>query len=398
MAVNTMHTHTTRRQALLWLASSAPLLSAGPAVWAASATAPATPDPRLVVVMLRGALDGLAAVPATGDPAWPTLGRADGDGVVLPLDGFFGLHPSLAGLHRWYQAGQLLVVHAVASPYRDRSHFDAQQVLESGGARPFVHSDGWLGRALQMGGGTAMALSPAMPLALQGAEQARTWTPARRQGPDTPFMDRVTDMYRADPLLARAWAAAMAQEGMARGMQASNPAMGNTPGGDAGWVATAQQAGAFLSAPAGPRVAWLDVDGWDTHAQQAGRLQRLLAALDQGLLALRAALEPFWDQTTVVVVTEFGRTAALNGTGGTDHGTGGVALVAGGAVAGGRVWADWPGLAQPQLLDGRDLRPTTDLRALWSAVVQRQWGLDPAQVAGRVLPGYTGAGLGLWHV
>lgn len=357
--------------------------------------------PRFVVVMLRGALDGLAAVPALGDPDWQRL-RGDeavapntpNGGKPLALDAMFGLHPALAELHRWYGAKELLVVHATASPYRERSHFDAQQQLESGGERPFALATGWLGRALQASGKPAVALTPAMPVALRGADQASTWTPSGKAATASASEDlyaRVAQLYRADARLGNAWSQALTQQGMARDV-----GMDGTAG--AGFTALARQAGGFLAAEQGPRVAWLEAGGWDTHAQQAGRLLRLLSGLDEGLAALKTALGPHWRRTTVLVMTEFGRSAVLNGTGGTDHGTGGVAFLAGGAVAGGRIVVDWPGLAPARLHEGRDLRPTLDLRLVIAGALQQQFGLGRAQLEAGVLPGAGGSEkLALWR-
>ena len=381
-----------RRQALRWL------LAPGMAGLLPARLALAAPDlrpdgPRLVVVMLRGALDGLAAVPAPGDPAWAALRPAtEGSGGAtaapagLPLGEPFSLHPALAQLHRWYTEGQLLVLHAVGSPYRERSHFDAQQMLESGGERPFVLSTGWLGRALQAAGQGGVALTSAMPLALRGADAASTWTPSRSLGSREDLLARVAELYRDDALLRQAFARSQAQQGMAA------PA-----GSDNSMVSLARQAGSFLAAAQGPRLAWLEADGWDTHTQQIGRLGRQLAALDSGMAALREGLGEHWMRTTVLVMTEFGRSAAFNGSGGTDHGTGGVAFLAGGQVDGGRVLADWPGLASGQLLDGRDLRPTMDLRSVLASLVQRQFGLGQAVLSGTVLPGAVPLRQALWR-
>ena len=381
-----------RRQALRWL------LAPGMAGLLPARLALAAPDlrpdgPRLVVVMLRGALDGLAAVPAPGDPAWASLRPAtEGSGGAtaapagLPLGEPFSLHPALAQLHRWYTEGQLLVLHAVGSPYRERSHFDAQQMLESGGERPFVLSTGWLGRALQAAGQGGVALTSAMPLALRGADAASTWTPSRSLGSREDLLARVAELYRDDALLRQAFARSQAQQGMAA------PA-----GSDNSMVSLARQAGSFLAAAQGPRLAWLEADGWDTHTQQIGRLGRQLAALDSGMAALREGLGEHWMRTTVLVMTEFGRSAAFNGSGGTDHGTGGVAFLAGGQVDGGRVLADWPGLASGQLLDGRDLRPTMDLRSVLASLVQRQFGLGQAVLSGTVLPGAVPLRQALWR-
>jgi uncharacterized protein (DUF1501 family) len=380
-----------RRAALGWLgAAAASALMPARLSLAAPVTGQRPNEHRLVVVMLRGALDGLAAVPAIHDPAWDSLrrGSALGQGSYLPLDGLFALHPALVQLHRWYQQKELLLVHAVASPYRERSHFDAQQLLESGGQRPFDLSTGWLGRALQVAGQPAMALTASMPLALRGAEGASTWTPERQHSTDADLLERVRQLYAADPALQAALDQAIVQQVMAMDASAA---------GGTGAVSLARQAGQFLSDPKGPRLAWLELAGWDTHSNQNARLARLLKGLDDSLAALREGLGQHWQQTTVLVMTEFGRSAAMNGSGGTDHGTGGVAWLAGGAVAGGRVLADWPGLKSSDLLDGRDLRPTQDLRALLAAMVQRQFGLDSSQLQGNILPGFVGKPLPIWR-
>jgi len=376
----------TRREGLRALWGAAAIACAMPArlAFAAPSNPRANSPQRLVVVLLRGALDGLAAVPATGDPAWVHLrghatGNTDAGAVaqasLLPLDTTFALHPALKTLHQWYLQKELVVVHAVASPYRERSHFDAQQLLESGGDRPFVQTTGWLGRALQNTGQPAMALTAAMPLALRGADGASTWTPGGHTTNHQDLMLRVAQMYGDDVPLANALSQAMGQQQMAMGA-------GEGPG----LMGLAHQAGKFLSDPQGPRVAWLEAGGWDTHTQQAGRLGRLLPSLDEALATLRSALGQHWATTSVLVMTEFGRSAPLNGSGGTDHGTGGVAFLAGGEVAGGRVVADWPGLAREHLLDGRDLKPTLDIRRLIGPVVQRQFALSTSGL-GRVLPG-----------
>jgi uncharacterized protein (DUF1501 family) len=357
------------------------------------------PDNRLVVVMLRGALDGLAAVPAVGDPAWRGLrpnadAQAEQDGgAPSPLDGTFALHPQLGMLHQWWQDGSLLILHAVAQPYRERSHFDAQQMLESGGTRPFEWQTGWLGRAMAAAHQPGLALVPHVPLALRGPGTdtlASNWAPTRQPAPAGDLLDRAQRLYADDPQFAALWAQAMAQQGMAGRDEPADR-------GPGGFTALAEQAGRFLSDPAGPRLAWLELDGWDTHTAQAPRLKRALSTLDSGLSTLRGALGPLWARTSVFVMTEFGRSAVPNGTGGTDHGTAGIALLAGGAVRGGRVLADWPGLAPAQLLQGRDLRPTQDLRALQSAVLQAHWGLDSGLIGRSVLPGAPAPLTGLYR-
>lgn len=350
-------------------------------------------DERLVVVMLRGALDGLAAVPVPGDPAWAAL-RPAADAASLPLTGPYALHPKLATLHQWFGEGSLLIAHAVASPYRERSHFDAQQLLESGGARPFELATGWLGRALQATQRQGVALGAALPLGLRGADRATSWLPTAEAPPDADWLDRVARMYGDDPRLAAAFGQAREQRLGAMGdLERSEM----SAGGAGNFVALAAQAGRLLAAPGGPSVAWLDVNGWDTHTQQAARLTRLFGGLDQGLAGLRAALGERWSTTALLVLTEFGRSAAMNGSAGTDHGTASVALLAGGGVAGGRVLADWPGLAPGQLHERRDLRPTLDLRALVKPVLQRQLGVATAALDRSVLPGAPAAVDGLWR-
>lgn len=379
-----------RRDALRWLGWPAAACTAMPVrlAFAGGEGAPDARRPRLAVVMLRGALDGLAAVPAVGDPGWGSLGREapPGSAEPLPLDGLFGLHPALSELQRWYQQKELLVMHACASPYRERSHFDAQQLLESGGQQPFELSTGWLGRALQLRGQAGLAMSAAMPLALRGADDASTWTPERQPAHDTDLIERVRQMYQGDPALSGALEHALAQQQMPMDAQAS-----------AGLSSLARQAGLFLADPNGPRVAWLEASGWDTHTGQWARLARLLKGLDEALAALRAGLGASWQSTTVLVMTEFGRSAAMNGSGGTDHGTGAMALVAGGQVAGGRVLADWPGLKTSQLLDGRDLRPTQDLRGVLAALLTAQFSLSRSQLQSTVLPGFVGAQPDIWR-
>lgn len=370
--------------------------------WAASPPA-ATHRGRLVVVMLRGALDGLAAVPAIGDPNWASLRpQAAADdarvGAPLALEGLFALHPALPTLHAWYGEGRLLVAHAVASPYRERSHFDAQQLLESGGNRPFEFDTGWLGRGLAQAHGRGVALGSALPLALRGADGASSWAPERKAGVDGDLMHRVARLYAQDAQFAAVFAKARDQQqgsmgDMTNGMASEMAGDGN-PGG---FVTLAQAAGRMLAADDGPSLAWLDTTGWDTHTQQAARLSRGLAQLDTGLAALRSALGARWASTSVLVMTEFGRSAAMNGSSGTDHGTAGVAFLAGGAVAGGRVLTDWPGLARAQLQDGRDLRPTLDLRALLKPALQRHFGLDSAVIDTQVLPGAPRGLDGLWR-
>ena len=368
------------------------------APWAALSLA-ATGAPsanRFVFVILRGGLDGLACVPAVGDPEFaPARGPlAQFASAPLPLDSTFALHPNLAQLHAMYGRGELAVVHATGLPYRDRSHFDAQQVLESGGARPYEISSGWLGRTLGGNGAKGLALNTAVPLVLRGPATVDTWAPSNLPDPSADLVARIERMYANDRTLVTALERAKAlhfDSTMAADMA------GGMGGGRAGaFVTLAQRAAEFLAQPTGPQAAVLEVSGWDTHANQGspnGPLANNLRQLDTGLGALREGLlgaggnGGAWARTVVVVATEFGREVAINGTLGTDHGTGGAAFVLGGAVQGGRVLADWPGLAKKNRYDGRDLRITTDLRSVLKGVLADHLKITERRLGSEVFPG-----------
>jgi len=357
----------------------------------ALAAAPGT-ERRLVLVFLRGGLDGLSAVPAYGDPDFAgkrgelAIASPGSTGGALKLDGMFGLSPFLAEMHKLYQAKELAVLHAVASPYRERSHFDAQNLLENGTSKPFGRDAGWLNVALAESiGASGLALGPNVPLVLRGPATVSSWSPSVLPAPDPDLLDRLAQLYRDDPLLAKPFAAARESQGLMEG-QDGRRGMG---GGPQAAVALAKAAGTFLAKRDGPRVATIDVGGWDSHANQIGEyspLTRNLRLLDRGAATLKEALGSAWQQTAVLIVTEFGRTVAINGSRGTDHGTAGVAFVAGGAVRGGRVIADWPGLSDRALHEGRDLRSTLDLRALFKAALVAQLGVGEAALETKVFP------------
>jgi uncharacterized protein (DUF1501 family) len=357
-------------------------------------------DARLVLVILRGALDGLAAVAPYADPQYRNLRGAlaldapGPEGGVLKLDGTFGLHPSLTNMHAMYVANELAVLHAVATPYRERSHFDAQKVLEAGESTPSASDGGWLNRALaelehEGGKRGAIALAESVPLVLRGTFGVSTWAPSQLPDADAELLSRVRRMYEAsDPRLADRLIEALD----AREVAGDAPANANGMGGRAGVQITpiATAAARFLKSPNGPRVAAIDVGGWDTHANQGagqGNLALRLRGLDNGLQTLKTELGAVWKDTTVLIVTEFGRTVAVNGTRGTDHGTAGCAFLAGGAVSGGRIVSDWPGLAQRDLHEGRDLRATTDLRGVFKGVLQGSFGIPEAALERSVFPG-----------
>ena len=341
---------------------------------------------RLVLILMRGAVDGLSIAPPYGDPDYAALrgelaiARPGSAAGALALDATFGLHPSLAFLHECFTARQLLVAHAIATPYRERSHFDGQDVLESGTLHPHASQSGWLNRALAALPGPltpserGVALGQNIPLAMRGPAAVTSWSPARLAALDEDTLQRLTDLYAQDALLSSRLADALAADQIARtsgGADAmATPAALRTKG--AQYAEIVRAAAGFLKREDGPQAAMFDTMGWDTHANEggaSGQLANRLAVLDQGLRLLRDELGPVWDHTVVMLVTEFGRTAAINGTRGTDHGTATAALVAGGAVTGGRVLADWPGLSRRGLYQGRDLRPTLDLRSLLKGVL-----------------------------
>jgi len=363
---------------------------------------------RLVVVILRGALDGLAAVPPYADPDYASLHRElaiaapGGPGGALALNNTFGLHPSLAFLHERYSAGELIVFNAVASPYRDRSHFDGQNVLENGLSKPVGSADGWLNRALlalpRRAAGPeerAVAIDLNVPLILRGEAPVVSKSPQAAPDVDEDLLARLADLYSNDDWFSARLSEAVQTEKMVDDAGAwTMPKDAVRPAAADRVSAVAHMAASLMRNDGGPEVAVIEASGWDTHANQGGAngaLAQRLAGLDKALRVLADELGPLWPQTAVLVVTEFGRTAAVNGTRGTDHGTGGCAFLAGGAVRGGRVIADWPGLKRAALLDNRDLRPTLDLRSVFKAVLGEHMHVDANTLAKRVFPDSSGA-------
>jgi uncharacterized protein (DUF1501 family) len=414
---------------------------------------------RFVFIVMRGALDGLAAAPPYGDPDYAGLRRelalkAPGSpGGALSLNGFFGLHPSFGFLHDAYSARELVVFHAVASPYRERSHFDGQDVLENGHLQPHAVQTGWLNRALaslQAGKGRELgvALGQNFPLVMRGPASVTSWSPSKLAALDEDTLERITDLYAGDPLLALRLADALAADAIAGGngegaMQAATVPASAAPvaagygsaaaarAGRAGpgamqvaddarasnarldvaatddmragqakqpllqrgkpmrYTEVVRAAAGFLRRDDGPQVAMFDTTGWDTHANEGsaeGQLAGRLAALDAGLRTLKDELGPAWTNTAVLLATEFGRTAATNGTRGTDHGTATTAFLLGGAVQGGRVLADWPGLSSRALYQGRDLKPTADLRSVLKGVLSEHLLVSSNALESSVFP------------
>jgi uncharacterized protein (DUF1501 family) len=342
---------------------------------------------RLVFVLLRGGFDGLAAVVPMGDPAYAsTRGdmayeRAD----LTALTDEFALAPGLAPLRTFWDDGQLVALHALAIPYRTRSHFDGQAILETGLGAPDGGAEGWLNRLLQVMDGrrSGLAIAAGMPRSMVGAHPVSTWSPAQLGVVSDGYLDRLHLLYRSDPVLLGSFEEALQQKDTAGAVvnDAARPRQG-------GFVATFRAAAHLLAADGGPNVAAMEFSGWDTHANQGlanGPLDRLLGQLAEGLTAFRADMAEEWNDTTVVVMTEFGRTARPNGTRGTDHGTAGAGFVIGPSVARSAVVSDWPGLGAAQLFEGRDLKPTLDTRSVLKSVLAGALDLTGPQ-ADRVFP------------
>lgn len=379
-----------RRQFLFAVGGTAASLAIWPRFgFAASAVS----DTRLLVVLLRGGLDGLHALQPYADPAYARLrgalaqARAVGAGQGEPhrLDGSFALHPALGFAAGLYARKQLLPVVAVAPPYRQRSHFEAQDCLENGTDKPGGSGSGWLNRCVgAVTGAEGLAIASVMPLMMRGAGEVTSWSPPLPQSVDPILLQRLQPLYAADPMLADSFERAVAN---ADDMDTSTEGAGKGRGRGGGPLPQMTAAAAkFMSQANGPRIGFVEDSGWDTHGNQAGVLGRKLAELDAALKSFHDGAQAIWPNTVVAVVSEFGRTAAVNGTAGTDHGTGGLALLAGGAVGGGRIGGDWPGLGAGDLYEGRDLRATTDLRALFKGVLAEHLQVAGSAIEGKVFP------------
>jgi len=368
------------------MTSGAGLMAALAGNGVAFASAPT--EKRFVFIFLRGGLDGLHALAPYADADYRRLRpriALDRD-AVIDLDGYFGLHTAMEGLMPMVRAGELAFVPAAATGYRERSHFDAQNMLENGSGAPYGARDGWLNRAiLGLNAGDrrlGLSLGPTVPLILQGQADVQSWSYDTLPDVDADFLTRVAGLYQQDPAFADAFhdaqGAIMPDVDMA-GMTGQIGAARNFP-------LSAQAVAALLAESAGPRVAVMDLQGWDTHFAQPVRLRDLLRLLSEGLVTLRDGLGPVWRDTVVMVGSEFGRTAAENGNNGTDHGTGGLAMLAGGAVNGGRILGDWPGLSARALFEERDVLAVNAYESLFKSVLIGHLGLAAAYVEGAVFP------------
>lgn len=356
-------------------------------------------DQRFIFVLLRGGMDGLAAVPPYADPAYRSargslaIDDPNGEQGARDLNGYFGLHPSMENFHNLYRAGDLAVFHAMATPYRNRSHFDAQRLLEVGGNQLGQVRDGWMNRMLGLygaaGSNLGIAFNQTIPLILSGEVPVASWAPGGGEA-SPEFLERLSQVYASDPLFSQLLNQAIAADAIA---DQANAEMAGRDVRGRGRAQVLQRtlatAAEMMKAENGHRMAVIEIGGWDTHANQGsvnGTLANQLGQLDEGLGMLQRELQPVWDKTAILVMTEFGRTVAVNGTLGTDHGTGGVAFLAGGAVNGGHVLTKWPGLDQTQLYEGRDLMPTLDSRSILKSVMAQHLGLPSGDVDRWVLP------------
>lgn len=341
-----------------------------------SAAMAASGSRKMLFVIQRGAADGLAALAPIGDPAFSGLRGALAEAATggHRIDGDFALHPKLSGLAQLYGAGDAMFVHAVATPYRARSHFDGQNILESGAAKPYSIESGWLNRLVgELGGVESVAIAQTIPLAMRGDADVGSYTPSRLPAAGDDLLVRIGDLYAQDPQLAPLW-----NEAMELRASVGEVARGND-GQSMGALAAK-----LMQGPGGARIAMVESEGWDTHQNQKGRLDKQFGQLDALLGAFKDGMGAEWDQTLVVVATEFGRTAAINGTGGTDHGTASLAMLVGGAVAGGKMVGDWPGLRN--LYEGRDLMPTTELDSLILGAVSQHFQIDEGRLSPLLFP------------
>lgn len=364
---------------------------------------------KIIVVICRGGMDGLSVAPPVGDSEYHGLrGGLAAGADALPLDGTFALHPQLTAVHALAKAGEARIAPAIATPDRARSHFEAQDVLETGAAGVYSTTSGWLNRAVETLSAQrkvdALSVGPTAPLILRGKVQTASWSPGRSVDAEARLPTLLQDLYRNDALLGPALARGLETETMAKeataGLGDGGGAMMNAGKGGGGKAAGAPGAAqgrdaaktlgeslaGFMREPGGPTVAAISLDGFDSHANQAGLLNGRLAYLDAVLDGVHQGLGPEWKNTVVLVATEFGRTARANGTGGTDHGTGSTALILGGALKPGGIVGDWPTLKQNALFENRDVNPTLDMRGLFKGVLAEHMGVDKAALDATIFP------------
>lgn len=337
---------------------------------------------KIVWVMLRGAMDSLHGVIPLGDPDYMNI---RGDFVkplqdkLLPMDNGYALHPAFKNCYQWYKDKEFAPVVAVASGYRRRSHFDAQDQMESG-LNSTDYESGWLARAVAMQDGQGLAVSQTVPIALRGDTQSQTWYPPHFTASEDDLLDRLRNLYRGNDEFSEMLEGAISN----RDMLDMDERRRSKPN----FSYLAKNCGEILSKDNSANCAMLELGGWDTHNNQVARLNRQFKILDEGLAELKTALGDTWKNTVVIVTTEFGRTVAINGTKGTDHGTGSTLFMLGGAVKGQQVLGQWPGLSKDKLFEERDLMPTTDVRSWMASVLHQHWDMSLDQIS-QVFPDVT---------
>ncbi|MDG2521729.1 DUF1501 domain-containing protein [Caulobacter segnis] len=400
------HTHGfSRRQALFGA------LGLGASVTFMGRAARAEPNgKKLIVLVCRGGLDGLSLTPPVGDADYAGLrgGVAYTPEQALKLDGTFGLHPAMSRAHALAQKGQLRIAPAVATPDRARSHFEAQDVLETGSEAKYTATSGWLNRTLQALSPErkveALSVGAVAPLILRGQVQAASWSPGRNADSTARLPTILQDLYKNDPLLGPVFARGLQTEAMAQIAMTGLPApataqpMEGMAKPDPAAMQAAQRQGMaaaeklgvtvanFMTQAGGPQIVAISLDGFDTHSGQVGQLQQRLNYMDALIGGLTTGLGPAWKDTVIVAATEFGRTARVNGTGGTDHGTASSALVLGGGLKKGGIIGDWPTLQQTALFENRDTRPTLDMRGLFKGVLRDHLGVEQRALDTTVFP------------
>lgn len=346
-------------------------------------------DRKFIFVLLRGAMDGLSAlIPDDADIARARADILPALDTRLDLNNGFRLHPSFVGLREMYGQGDAAFIHASATAYRDRSHFEAQDALEilgQAGAK-----EGWLNRALQAHGGTGLAVGRAVPLALKGAAPATNWSPPLFETASDDLLNRLAALYANDMTFAAPLATARGNMDMSMDTTRRDARRFTRE-----YSIALSSMGKLMSVEGGPGIGMVALDGWDTHANQANDLTRKFSALDAGLTELKTALGSTWPKSCVVVCSEFGRTVAANGTRGTDHGTGGLTMMLGGAVRGGRLHGDWPGVTPKSLYEGRDLYPANDIAAIMKGLLRDHLGFDRKALDQQVFPNSSRAFEGL---
>lgn len=359
---------------------------------------------KLVVVICRGGMDGLSVSPPIGDPNYAALrgSIAMQRDQVRMLDETFGLHPELKTVYALAQKGQARIAPAIASPDRARSHFEAQDVLETGSAKVYGAETGWLNRTLEALAPVrqveGLSVGTTAPLILRGKVQAASWSPGKLVDETARLPSLLQDLYKSDPLLGPAFARGLETEAMAEtamaGMAGANPMAAQDLARNRAGTETARKLGStlggFMIQAGGPQIAAVSLDGFDTHANQLGQIATRLAYMDAVLDGLNQGLGAEWKNTVVIAVTEFGRTARVNGTGGTDHGTASTGLILGGALKPGGIIGDWPGLAEKALFENRDTAPTLDMRGLFKGVLADHMGVDRALLDRKIFPDSLG--------